>query len=154
MIEDGVVDAIVTLPTQLFTTVAIPVCAWFLRKNKANKGKILFIDARNMGEMIDRKTRKLSDDEIEKITSTYHNWLNKENYQDEKGFCKSANLEELKEADYSLVPGRYVGTDNSNDMTLEQIEAEIKKVKGELRDLFEKDKELDAKIWDLINGDD
>lgn len=154
MLEDGIVDAIVTLPTQLFSTVAIPVCCWFLRKNKANKGKVLFIDARNMGEMIDRKTRTLTPDEIKKITDTYHNWLKRENYEDKKGFCKSATIEEIKEADYSLVPGRYVGIDNSNEMTPEQVETEIKKVKGELRELFEKDKELDAKIWELINGDE
>lgn len=154
MLEDGIVDAIVTLPTQLFSTVSIPVCCWFLRKNKANKGKVLFVDARNMGEMIDRKTRTLTPDEIKKITNTYHNWLMRENYEDEKGFCKSATIEEIREADYSLVPGRYVGIDNSNEMTPEQVEAEIKKVKGELRELFKKDKELDAKIWELINSDE
>lgn len=154
MLEDGIVDAIVTLPTQLFSTVAIPVCAWFLRKNKANKGRTLFIDARQMGEMIDRKTRTLTDEEIHKIADTYHNWLKNENYEDVKGFCKSASIEEIREADYSLVPGRYVGIDNSNEMTPEQVEAEIKKVKQELKELFEKDKELDAKLMEILNGDD
>lgn len=165
MLEDGVVDCIITMPTQLFSTVAIPVCCWFLRKNKANKGNTLFIDARNMGIMIDRKTRTLTNgkeyineqgdsNEVQTITDTYHNWLKKENYEDIKGFCKSASIEEIREADYSLVPGRYVGIDTSNDMTPEQVEAEIKKVKAELIELFEKDKELDEKIWELINSED
>ena len=154
MLEDGIVDSIVTLPTQLFSTVAIPVCAWFLRKNKANKGRTLFIDARQMGEMIDRKTRVLTDKEIHKIADTYHNWLKSENYEDIKGFCKSASIEEVREADYSLVPGRYVGIDNSNEMTPEQVEEEIKKVKLELKELFAKDKELDAKIMEILNSDD
>ena len=154
MLGDGIVDAIVTLPTQLFSTVAIPVCAWFLRKNKSNKGRTLFIDARQMGIMIDRKTRVLTDDEIKKISDTYHNWLKQENYEDKKGFCKSATIEEIREADYSLVPGRYVGIDNSNEMTPEQIEEEIKKVKAELKELFAKDKELDAKIMEILNSDE
>ena len=154
MLEDGIVDAIVTLPTQLFSTVAIPVCAWFLRKNKANKGRTLFIDARQMGTMVDRKTRVLTDEEIKKISDTYHNWLKQENYEDKKGFCKSATIEEIREADYSLVPGRYVGIDDSNEMTPEQIEEEIKKVKAELKELFAKDKELDAKIMEILNSDE
>ena len=153
MLEDGIVDAIVTLPTQLFSTVAIPVCAWFLRKNKANKGRTLFIDARQMGEMIDRKTRVLTDEEIHKIANTYHNWLKNENYEDVKGFCKSATLDEIRESDYSLVPGRYVGIDNSNEMTPEQVEAEIKKLKLELKDLFAKDKEIDAKLQQILDSD-
>ena len=154
MLEDGIVDAIVTLPTQLFSTVAIPVCAWFLRKNKANKGRTLFIDARQTGEMIDRKTRVLTDEEIHKIADTYHNWLKNENYEDIKGFCKSASIDEVREADYSLVPGRYVGIDNSNEMTPEQVEEEIKKIKLELKELFAKDKEFDAKIMEILNSED
>ena len=104
--------------------------------------------------MIDRKTRVLTDDEIKKISETYHNWLKQENYEDKKGFCKSATIEEIREADYSLVPGRYVGIDNSNEMTPEQIEEEIKKVKAELKGLFAKDKELDAKIMEILNSDE
>ena len=147
MLEEGVIDCIITLPDKLFYTTGIPVCLWFVRKNKSNKN-VLFIDARNLGEMIDRKVRELKEEDLVLISETYHNWLNNNNYDDKKGFCKSASLEEIREADYTLVSGRYVGIDDSDKMSEEEIDAEIKKLSAELLDLFEENKQLEQKVID------
>ncbi|MCL2598779.1 MAG: type I restriction-modification system subunit M [Firmicutes bacterium] len=153
--DGGIIDCIVSLPSNLFATVTIPACLWFLNKNRGdNSHKILFIDARQMGVMIDRKIRELTPEDIVKITQTYHNWQKGQNYEDIKGYCKSANLDEIVATDYSLVPGRYVGIDTSQDMTPEQIQAEIQKVKAELKDLLIKDKELEQKLWEILNSED
>lgn len=151
MLEDGVIDCIITLPDKLFYTTGIPVSLWFIRKNKTTKD-VLFIDARNMGEMIDRKVRELKDNDLETITKTYHSWLSNNEYKDKKGFCKSATLEEIREADYTLVPGRYVGIDDSNKMSEEEINAEIKKVSKELLTLFEESKELEVKVIEILKS--
>ena len=151
MLEEGVIDCIITLPDKLFYTTGIPVSLWFVRKNKTHKN-VLFIDARNMGEMIDRKVRELKDDDLDKITSTYHNWLNKTGYEDVKGFCKDASLEEIREADYTLVPGRYVGIDESGKMSEEEIDAEIKKLSNELLDMLEENKKLEEKVKEILKN--
>lgn len=151
MLEEGVIDCIITLPDKLFYTTGIPVCLWFVRKNKSNKN-VLFIDARNLGEMIDRKVRELKEEDLVLISETYHNWLKNNNYEDKKGFCKSASLEEIREADYTLVPGRYVGIDDSDKMSEEEIDAEIKKLSAELLDLFEENKQLEQKVIDILKS--
>ncbi|KPA10388.1 type I restriction-modification system, M subunit [Candidatus Magnetomorum sp. HK-1] len=116
LIEDRLVDCIVNLPPKLFLNTQIPACLWFLSRNKANgkfrnrKDEILFIDARNLGHLINRRTLEFSQEDIQKIAETYHNWRNKDaNYEDIKGFCNSASVERVKELDYVLTPGRYVG---------------------------------------------
>ena len=149
MLEDGVIDCIITLPDKLFYTTGIPVSLWFVRKNKTSKD-VLFIDARNLGEMIDRKVRELKEEDLELITTTYYKWLKNDNYEDKKGFCKSATLEEIREADYTLVPGRYVGIDDSNKMSEEEIDAQIKKLSQELLDLFEENKQLEEKVKEIL----
>ena len=151
MLVEGVIDCIITLPDKLFYTTGIPVCLWFVRKNKSNKN-VLFIDARNLGEMIDRKVRELKEEDLVLISETYHNWLNNNNYEDKKGFCKSASLEEIREADYTLVPGRYDGIDDSDKMNEEEIDAEIKKLSAELLDLFEENKQLEQKVIDILKN--
>lgn len=151
MLEEGVIDCIITLPDKLFYTTGIPVCLWFVRKNKSNRN-VLFIDARNLGEMIDRKVRELKEEDLVLISETYHNWLNNNNYDDKKGFCKSASLEEIREADYTLVSGRYVGIDDSDKMSEEEIDAEIKKLSAELLDLFEENKQLEQKVIDILKS--
>jgi type I restriction enzyme M protein len=119
----GVVDCMVALPGQLFYSTQIPVCLWFLARDKSNgvarnaklrdrRGEILFIDARKLGHMVDRTRKEFSDADIEKITRTYHAWRCEGDagaYEDVPGFCKSAALDEIKTHGYVLTPGRYVG---------------------------------------------
>ena len=121
MVENDLIDCIVNLPTKLFLNTQIPACLWFLRRNKQKrKGEILFIDARNMGFLINRKNRDLSDDDIALIAGTYHNWRAStssayEDYKDVQGFCKSATLDEVKTLNYVLTPGRYIGLPDDED---------------------------------------
>ena len=121
IIENDLVDCMIALPGQLFYTTQIPVCLWFLSKNKEadsvrgyrkRKGETLFIDARNMGTMTDRVHKELLQDDIIKIAKTYHAWRGEAKdgeYEDTPGFCKSSTLEEIKSHHYVLTPGRYVG---------------------------------------------
>lgn len=115
MIKDDVIDCIIALPNKLFKS-SIPACIWILNRNKNNPkhknrtGKTLFIDTRSMGTMIDRKFKEFKEDDIKRIADTYHAWRNiDEEYEDEKGYCKSAKLEEIAKHNYILTPGRYVG---------------------------------------------
>jgi type I restriction enzyme M protein len=114
----------VALPGQLFFTTQIPVCLWFLARDKKNHkrrdrhGETLFIDARKMGVLVDRIHRELTADEIGKIAGCYHAWKSKDAkpaYADEPGFCKSVKLEEIQTHDFALTPGRYVGTEEIED---------------------------------------
>ncbi|MCD4778303.1 MAG: type I restriction-modification system subunit M [Desulfobacterales bacterium] len=116
LVEDRLVDCIVNLPPKLFLNTQIPASLWFLSRNKANgkyrnrTDEVLFIDARNMGHLINRRTREFSDEDIQKIADTYHNWRNPDgDYEDVKGFCNSASIERVRELDCVLTPGRYVG---------------------------------------------
>lgn len=123
MIEEGnLIDCIVNLPAKLFLNTQIPAALWFLSRNRTNgkyrdrSGEILFIDARNMGELINRRTRTLTSADIATISETYHNWRNPGgSYEDVKGFCASVPLERVKELDYVLTPGRYVGLPDEED---------------------------------------
>ena len=109
-------DCMVSLPGQLFYNTMIPVCLWFISRDRKNnkfrnrRGEILFIDARNLGAMIDRRHRELTDADIARITGAYHAWRAKNGkYRDEPGFCKSAKQEEVQKHGHILNPGRYVG---------------------------------------------
>jgi len=147
IIEEGLVDCIVTLPSQLFYNVSIPVCLWFVTKDKDNrKDKILFIDARKMGNMVTRKHRELSDEEIKSICDTYHAWKTvSSDYQDANGFCKSATLDEVREHEYILTPGRYVGLEDIEDDG-ELFDDKMTRLTGELAELFIKSHELEDEI--------
>jgi len=117
LIEADLVECIVNLPAKLFLNTGIPACLWFINKNKKRKGEILFIDARDMGELINRRLRVLRPEDIRKIADTYHEWQKGSdgNYQDIAGFCKSASLQEVRNLDYVLTPGRYVGLPDEDD---------------------------------------
>ncbi len=122
LVEARLVDCIVNLPAKLFLNTQIPACLWFLSRNKANGGfrnrvdEILFIDARNLGHLINRRTKEFSDEDIQAIAATYHNWRKpKGNYEDVKGFCSSTTVDRVKELDYVLTPGRYVGLPDEED---------------------------------------
>ena len=110
LIEADLIDCIVALPGQLFRSTQIPACLWFLSRDRRNRnGRTLFIDARDMGSMIDRTRRDLTDDDTERIASTYHAWRDGKDYEDTPGFCKSATLDEIQKHGHVLTPGRYVG---------------------------------------------
>ncbi|MFS2089671.1 type I restriction-modification system subunit M [Paenarthrobacter nicotinovorans] len=151
LVEADLVSCMVALPTQLFRSTGIPVCTWFFAKDKTagprgsvdRTGQVLFIDARNLGHMVDRAERALSDDDIAKIANTYHAWRGTTSaveagltYEDEAGFCYSASLAEVKATDYALTPGRYVGAAEVEDDG-EPIEEKIARLSKELFEQFE-----------------
>jgi type I restriction enzyme M protein len=118
LIEACLVDCVVNLPAKLFLNTQIPACLWFLSRSKAKgrrAGEILFIDARNLGRLINRRTRELAPEDIARIAETYHHWKNAEPYEDIKGFCCSASIERVRELDHVLTPGRYVGLPDEED---------------------------------------
>jgi type I restriction enzyme M protein len=123
LIEADLVDCMVALPAQLFFNTMIPACLWFLRRGKSKrKGEVLFIDARNLGEMVSRRNKALMTQDILKIADTYHAWLGDKTenpeygeYKDIAGFCKSVTLEELENKEFVLTPGRYVGLEDEED---------------------------------------
>jgi len=119
MVEADVVDCMIALPGQLFYSTQIPVCLWFLARNKKNagnlrdrSGEILFIDARKLGFMVDRTRKEFSDDDLGKIAGAYHAWREGNGYGDVAGFCKVEKLEEVRRNKYVLTPGRYVGAED------------------------------------------
>ncbi|MCF8380147.1 MAG: type I restriction-modification system subunit M [Bacteroidales bacterium] len=116
LVENNLIDCIVNLPAKLFLNTQIPASLWFMNRNRTNgkfrdrSNEILFIDARNLGHLINRRTRELSQEDIRQIADTYHNWRNTEgNYGDIAGFCSSTPISKVKDLDYVLTPGRYVG---------------------------------------------
>lgn len=152
LIENDLVDCIVMLPKQLFYNTGIPACLWFLsrhkngNKHRNRKGEVLFIDASELGFMIDRKSRDLAEDDLKKIAGTYHEWKQKENnYEDIKGFCKSATLADIAKHKYVLTPGRYVGIpDEAIDE--EAYEEKITKLTTALKTQMTEAQQLDAEI--------
>ncbi len=152
IIVSDLVDCMISLPTQLFYNTPIPVCLWFTARNKKNskfrdrRGEVLFIDARKMGVLIDRRHRELTDEEIKRIVETYHAWRGEGGkYEDIKGFCKSSKLDEIKKHGYVLTPGRYVGIEEvENDG--EVFEEKMKKLTSELATQMKESKILDEKI--------
>jgi type I restriction enzyme M protein len=114
LIENNLIDCIVNLPAKLFLNTQIPASLWFMRRNRSGH-EILFIDARNHGHLINRRTRELSKEDIQQISDTYHNWRAREGYKDIPGFCASVPISKVAELDYVLTPGRYVGLPEEDD---------------------------------------
>jgi type I restriction enzyme M protein len=122
LVENGLIDCIVNLPAKLFLNTQIPAALWFMSRNRSNgkfrdrSKEILFIDARNLGFLINRRTRELSAEDIQQIAGTYHQWRNpKGTYQDIAGYCAAVSIDKVKELDYVLTPGRYVGLPDEED---------------------------------------
>ncbi|WP_438853903.1 class I SAM-dependent DNA methyltransferase [Agromyces sp. M3QZ16-3] len=165
IVEADLVSCMVALPTQLFRSTGIPVCVWFFAKDKTagpggsidRTGQVLFIDARNLGHMVDRAERALSDDDIAKIANTFHAWRGTKSatdaalpaYIDEAGFCYSATLEEIKAAGYALTPGRYVGAaDAQHDG--EPVHEKLARLKAELLTQLAESERLASVVRDQL----
>ncbi len=158
IIEADLVDCMVALPSQLFYNTMIPVCLWFIARDKKNhkfrdrRGGTLFIDARNMGAMIDRRHRELTEDDIAMITGTYHAWRGRgSKYKDIAGFCKSAKIDEIRKHGHILTPGRYVGTAEAEE-DAEVFEDKMKRLTSELSEQFKKSDKLESEIKKNLKG--
>lgn len=144
IVNADLVDCIVAMPSQLFYTTQIPVSLWFLSKNKSQKGKTLFIDARKMGTMVTRKLREFTDDDIKKIADTYKAFADG-TLEDVKGFCAVVGTDEIAKQDYILTPGRYVGIEEQ-EADDEPFDAKMTRLTGELTAMFAKSHELEEEI--------
>ena len=144
IIEADLVEGIIAMPTQLFYSVTIPVTLWFITRNKKQKNKTVFIDARKMGHMVDRKHRDLSDDDIQKLADTVEAFQNGtlENIQ---GFCAVATFDDIAKQDYILTPGRYVGIEEQEDDG-EPFEEKMARLTSELSEMFKKSHDLEDEI--------
>jgi len=164
LVEADLVSCMVALPTQLFRSTAIPVCVWFFAKDKTKgkkgsidrTGQVLFIDARDLGYMVDRAERAFSEDDIANIANAFHAWRGSPSavesgltYDDVPGFCKSATLAEIKAADYALTPGRYVGAAEVEDDG-EPLEDKIERLTMELFAQFDESARLEKVVRDQL----
>ncbi|MCA9525258.1 MAG: N-6 DNA methylase, partial [Myxococcales bacterium] len=155
IVEADLVDCIVACPGQLFYATQIPVCLWFLARNKAGnaanghrgrQGETLFIDARKLGRMETRVHRVLDPKDIARVADAYHAWRDQGGaYEDVAGFCKSATLEDIKAHDFVLTPGRYVGAEEVEDDG-EPFEEKMERLTTELAAQMAEAVELDEQI--------
>ncbi|WP_457809125.1 class I SAM-dependent DNA methyltransferase [Kushneria sp. EE4] len=161
LVEQDLVECIVALPGQLFTNTQIPACIWFLTRDKAGglapngvekrrrKGEVLFIDARQQGYMRDRVLRDFTDEDIAKISDTFHRWQRTDEFEDEPGFCASCDLAAIEKHDFVLTPGRYVGA-AAQEEDGELFVDKMARLTAQLKDQFEESDRLEAEIkWNL-----
>lgn len=165
MVDDDMVECMVALPGQLFTNTQIPVCLWFLSKDKTagkkgnidRRNEVLFIDCRDMGkEQVSRVQIAFTDDEIHEIAQTYHRWrgtafADEKAYEDVKGFCQSATLEDIAKHDYTLTPGRYVGAAEVEDDG-EPFAEKMTRLTEQLREQFAESARLETEIKRNLGG--
>ena len=159
LVEEDLVDCIVSLPGQLFYSTGIPVSLWFLAKNKAaksmrsRKGETLFINAGKLGFLEDRTHRMLSDEEVARIADTYHVWRGTKEgeYADVPGFCKTATAEEIAKSDFVLTPGRYCGSEAVEDDG-EPFAEKFGRLRAQLAEQFEKSKQLQVNIVEQLES--
>ena len=166
LVDADLVECMVALPGQLFYATQIPVCLWFLTKDKSSrpvnsevsqrdrKGEVLFIDARNLGAMVSRTLKEFTDEDIATIAGTYHSWRGEPDlpvYEDVPGFCASVTLDTIAEHDYVLTPGRYVGTEAVEDDG-EPLDAKLERLRGEIRSGFEARAALQAQVLTALDG--
>jgi len=163
MVENDLVDCMIALPGQLFYTTQIPVCLWFLTKNKKadsergyrnREGETLFIDARKIGSMISRTQKELDYEDIAAIARTYHAWRGEAkdgDYEDQAGYCKSATLEDMRKHDYVLTPGRYVGAAPLEDDGI-PFETKMTEMSKTLYKQMEESSKLDEVIRQNLEG--
>lgn len=160
IVEADLVDCMVALPGQLFYSTQIPVCLWFLARNKQNgrfrdrRKHTLFIDARKMGVLVDRVHRELTDEEIARIAGTYHAWRGDKDagkYEDVPGFCKSATTDEIATHGHVLTPGRYVGAEAAEDDD-EPFEEKMKRLTAQLEQQFAESARLETAIRENLRG--
>jgi type I restriction enzyme M protein len=153
IVRNDIVDCIVACPGQLFYTTQIPVCLWFLDRNKQSsserdrRGEVLFIDARHMGRKISRTQIEFSDEEIERISGTYHCWrgTTAAKYEDVKGFCATVPLEDIERHGFALTPGSFVGAPESEEDEIE-FEERMSQLVDELRDHLDESERLTAEV--------
>ncbi|MBR1711552.1 MAG: N-6 DNA methylase [Clostridia bacterium] len=150
IIEADLVEAIVAMPTNLFYSVTIPVTLWFISRNKKNKGKTVFVDARSLGTMVDRVHRELSDMDIAKIAETVAAYQEGK-LENEKGFCAVATTEDIAKQDYILTPGRYVGIAEQEEDG-EPFEEKMNRLTSELSGLFAESHRLEQEIRERLGA--
>lgn len=158
MIEAGLVDCMVALPAQLFYNTMIPACLWFLARDRTNhkfrnrSNEILFIDARKLGTMINRRNKEFTNEDIAKIADTYHAWRGEGGvYEDQPGFCKAATMDEVRTNNYVLMPGRYVGTEEAEDDGI-PFEEKMNALTAKLAEQFARGNELQQRIRENLKG--
>lgn len=158
IVEDDLVDCIVTLPPKLFLTTPIPACLWFLAKskNESKKGfrdrrrEILFIDARDLYKQVSKRLNSLTDEHIELIAKTYSNWRKGKGYKDIPGFCKSVTVDEVRKNRYILTPSMYVGV-AEEEFSYELSDESVNTLTTELEKQLKKSQDLQNKIRKTIN---
>jgi len=163
IIEADLVDCMVALPSQLFYNTMIPACLWFVARDKQNskfrdrRGEVLFVDARELGAMVDRRHRELTSSDIKKIADVYHSWRGEPidgmqvTYANVPGFCRATKLDEIRKQNYALTPGRYVGSEEEKKDE-EAFEEQLQKLIAEITTRFEDSKHLEEEIVKNLKG--